>query len=580
VRDLEVLLGGRGAGFEAILDSLAEAVTIRDHDDRIRYANRAALRQMGFATLEQLQRRPAGSIMADYLVTGEHGATLTMDDIPSVRLLRGLKATPLLIRTVHRGSGALRWNVLKASAVRDEGGTIVATAMISEDVTVVKNAELRSRLLAETGRRLASSPDYPQTLRSVARGAVPQIADWCRIDLVDDRGQREDVVTAHHDPARAALAERLCDFAPEQLDPEHAVGQVVRTGVATLHPDVSDEMLVAAAVDEEHLGLLRELALRSLLIVAIRTAGRVLGTLSLGSVDSCRRFGTGDVSFASQLADRIAVAVENARLYRVQSEAVVTLQRSLLPERVPRIDGWQVAAMYRPAGSEPQVEVGGDFYDFLETDAGWLVMIGDVTGKGVQAAALTSLMRHGARFISQSDPRPAAILQGLDRALQQHAAIAPCTALCMLLGDDRLTMCSAGHPMPLAVSAQGEVRELGTSQLLLGISVGHRWRDQEVVLEAGETVVLHTDGITDVRGTRDRFGEQRLRAALRREAGRAPAELLERLDATLAGFQVGPQPDDTAMIVLRRRFSSFPHDCSPGASGSALDSEATPVPQA
>ena len=93
-------------------------------------------------------------------------------------------------------------------------------------------------------------------------------------------------------------------------------------------------------------------------------------------------------------------------------------------------------------------------------------------------------------------------------------------------------------------------------------------------------MVLHTDGITDVRGDGERFGEQRLRAALRREAGRAPAEMLERLDATLAGFQVGPQPDDTAMIVLRRRFSSFPHDCSSEASGSALDSEATPVPHA
>ena len=214
-------------------------------------------------------------------------------------------------------------------------------------------------------------------------------------------------------------------------------------------------MLVAAAVDEEHLRLLRELGLRSLLIVAIRTAGRVLGTLSLGSADSGRRFGADDVSFASQLADRIAVAVENARLYRAQSETVVTLQRSLLPERVPQIDGWQVAAMYRAAGSEPQVEVGGDFYDFLETDAGWIVIIGDVTGKGVQAAALTSLMRHGARFISQTDPRPAAILQRLDRALQQQAAIAPCTALCLLLGEDRLTMCSAGHPMPLALSAAG-----------------------------------------------------------------------------------------------------------------------------
>lgn len=553
MRDLQALLNGRGPGVGEILDTLGEAVTIRDRGERILYANRAALSIMGFSSLDEMQRRPPDSIMGDYIVTDEHGMRLTMDDIPSVRLLRGEPVDPLLIRTVHRASGQQHWNVLKASALHDADGEIGATVMIIEDVTVVKDAELRSRFLAEASRQLASSLDYAQTLRNVAWAAVPQIADWCGVDLVDDRGCRERVVAAHRDPDKLVLAERLREFEPPRLDPQQGIGLVARTGVSALYPNITDEMLVPTAVDEEHLRLLRALGMRSVLIVAIRTPARILGTMSLVSAESGRRFTEDDVRFAEQLADRAAVAVENARLYRAQTRTAVTLQRSLLPETVPEIGGWQVAANYRPAGSEPQVEVGGDFYDFLETERGWLVIIGDVTGKGVQAAALTSLMRHGARFISQTDPRPASILQRLDSALQQRSEMSPCTALCMLLGDDRVTLCSAGHPMPLVVSARGAVRELGTSQLLLGVAAPHEWNDEELALEAGDTIVLHTDGITDLRGAGGRFGERRLHELLRRNAGVAPCELLSQVDVALADYQVGAQPDDTAIIALRRR---------------------------
>jgi PAS domain S-box-containing protein len=541
-------VGGRG--FDEILDILGEAVTIRDRADQIVYANPAALRHMGFSSLEDLQRRPPGSIMGDYHVTDEHGQDLTMSDIPSVRLLRGEHADPLLIRTVHRATGELHWNVLKASGLRDQAGETVATVMIIEDVTVVKTAELRSRFLADASRQLASSLDYAQTLRNVAWAAVPQIADWCGVDLLDPSGRLERVVAAHPDPGKLVLAERLDEFAPEQLNPEQGAGKVVHTGQSELYPEITDAMLVGAAVSGDHLALLRELAMRSVLIVAIRTPARVLGTMSLVSAESGRRFTEDDARFVEQLADRAAVAVENARLYDAQTRNAVTLQRSLLPETVPHIPGWQVATLYRPARSEPQVEVGGDFYDFLETERGWLVIIGDVTGKGVQAAVLTALLRHGARFISQTDPRPSAILRRLDSALKQRSTLSPCTALCIRLDEDRLTLCSAGHPMPLLVSH--EVRELGEPQVLLGLPSSHEWHDQELTVARDATILLHTDGVTDVRGAHDRFGEHRLRALLARHAASAPATLLDQLDSALTGFQVGAQGDDTAVIALRR----------------------------
>jgi serine phosphatase RsbU (regulator of sigma subunit) len=489
--------------------------------------------------------------MGDYIVTDEHGRALTMDDVPSVRLLRGEEPEPLLMRTVHRVTGELRWNVLKASALRDESGAIVATATIIENVTTVKTSELRNRFLSDASRALGSSLDYPQTLRNVAWAAVPQIADWCAVDLVDLDGQREQVVAAHRDPDKIALAERLRRFQPKQVDPDQGIGKAVRTGEPQVYSEITDEMLAPIAIDDEHLRLLRDVGLRSVLIVPLRAASRTLGTMTLVNAESGRRFDEDDVRFAEQLADRAAVAVENARLYQAQSRTAATLQRSLLPDSVPRIPGWEVAALYRPAGADPELEVGGDFYDFLETPDGWLVIIGDVTGKGVEAAALTSLLRHGARFISQTGTRPAGILRRLDMALKQRSTLSLCTTLCARLTAQELVFCSAGHPMPLLVGTDGTVTEMGAPGRLLGLTDIYDWRDQTMPIRPGETVVLYTDGVTDTRGRKQRFGDARLRELLGRGGALSPTELLASLDAALASFQVGAQADDTAVIAMR-----------------------------
>jgi PAS domain S-box-containing protein len=551
--ELEASLRERGPGFAEILDFLGEAITIRDRADHIIYANRAALQHMGFGTLAELQARPPGSIMEDYLVTREDGSELTMDDIPSVRLLRGEQPEPLLMRTVHRASGRLNWNLLKASPLLDDSGEIVATATIIENVTAVKTSEVRNRFLAEASRVLGSSVDYEQTLRNVARAAVPQIADWCAVDLVDDEGERQRVVAAHRDPRKLELAERLRAYEPQRVDPEQGLGLVVRTGESQMYPIVTDEMVAPTARDEEHLRLLREVGLRSVLLVALRTATRTYGVMTLVNAESGRRFDEDDLRFAEQLADRAAIAIENAGLYQARSRTAATLQRSLLPDSVPSIPGWEVAALYRAAGADPELEVGGDFYDFLETPEGWIAIIGDVTGKGVEAASLTSLLRHGARFIAQSDARPAEILRRLDIALKQQGPLSLCTTLCVALSADGVRFSSAGHPMPLIVGADGSVREIGEPGRLLGLGQAetYEWHDQLVEVEPGDTIVLYTDGVTDTRGERQRFGEERLRAVLERAGGRPPGELLDLLDRELADFQVGAQADDTAVIAMR-----------------------------
>jgi serine phosphatase RsbU (regulator of sigma subunit) len=539
--------------FAEILDVLADAVTIRDRSDQIIYANRAALDDMGFASLTDLQSRAPRAIMDDYIVLDEFGRELSMADVPSVRILRGEAPDPLLMRTVHRVSGALSWKLLKATPLTGEAGELVATVTVIEDVTDSKGAELRSRFLAEAGEMLNASLDYAQTLQNVAWSVVPQLADWCAVDLVDESGVRDRVVVAHSDPDRIALAERLREYEDARFDPAHDLGGVLTSGRPAMHNEISDEQLVQVARDAEHLALLRRLAMRSVLLVPLRTPTRTLGAMTLVMSESGRTFTANDVEFAEQLAGRAAMAVENALLYRARAQIAATLQRSLLPETVPTIPGWEVATLYRPAGAEHEIEVGGDFYDFVELDDGWLVIIGDVTGKGLQAATLTALARHCARFECRIDPRPSAVLRAIDEALVAYGKLSLCSALCLRLRGEEIVVSAGGHPLPLVVTADGELREPGRPGLLLGIPEASGWYDEPLTLEAGETLLAYTDGATDARGAGGRFGERRLRELLRSCAGSPPDVVLAALDAELAAFRIGPQADDTAAVAIARR---------------------------
>jgi PAS domain S-box-containing protein len=548
---LEAQLRGRDPGFGEILDALAEAVTIRDTHDHILYANRAALRQMGFSSLADMQRTPPQAIFADYLVHDEHGDELTMDQIPSVRLHAGEPADPLVLRTIHRTTGELRWELLKASPIQDPEGRLIATVMIIEDITRERLSELRDRFLANASETLMSSLDYEETLRNVAWLAVPEIADWCAVELVDEHGARQQIVVAHRDPAKLELAKRLRQFQPDDLRPDRGVGQVLRTGVSEIYQDISEEVLKQAAVNQEHLDLLRSVGFRSVVLAPLTVGGRALGVMTLVNAESMRRFDNDDREFAEHVATRAAIAVENARLATARRQTANTLQRSLLPDLVPRIDGWNVATLYRAARAAAEVEVGGDFYDFFRSDDGWLVLLGDVTGKGVEAAALTSLVRHGGRFLSRYESSPGRILAGLNDALREQPGLWLCTALCARLSPGEAVIASAGHPPALVIRDDGRVREIGAVGPILGAWTGEDSVDRAVPIAGDETLFIYTDGVIDTQGRDERFGVQRLKRALREAAGRGPDELLSHLDTELERFQVGAQADDTAALALR-----------------------------
>jgi serine phosphatase RsbU (regulator of sigma subunit) len=487
--------------------------------------------------------------MGPYETVGEDGREIRIEDLPSVRLLRGEEPQPLLLRYVHRSTGEERWMLLKATAVRDASGSIESAVTIIEDVTAAKRSALRIEFLAQASQLLASSLDYQQTLRNVAGLAVPHIADWCAVDLFSEEGTREPVAVAHSDPEKLQMAERLRSFEPEQLDPEQGLGRVRHTGESLLYTDIPDNLLVKAAIDAEHLKLLRTIGMRAVLVVPMKVRARTIGALTMVSADSGRSFGHSDLEFAEQLAERAALAVENARLYSERSEVARTLQRSLLPDALPEIPGWEIAVLYRPAGHGN--EVGGDFYDVWEAGEEWLMIIGDVTGKGVGAAALTSLVRHTAKTASDFDRHPQQILGHLDAALRRRPALSVCTALCLRISANRTTLAAGGHPLPLLLSDAG-VAEVGRPGTLLGAFAIVNRPETSFLMQPGETLVAITDGVTDTVGKNgERFGIERLQQALATLQDRSPGAVRGAMLAALEDFQVGPQADDTAIVVMR-----------------------------
>ena len=551
VEELRVALQDSERRFQAVVGAFSDPVTIRDRQDRIVYANRAALQTLGFESVEQLRVTPPAEIMADYIVSGDDGRPVAMEDIPSVRILRGQPAEPLLIRTIHRQTGAQRWQLLKSAPLLDSDREIEATITVIEDVTEQKRAERQNALLADVSAALASSLDYEQTLRNVAQLAVPDVVDWCAVDLRDEDGDRRPVAVAHADPGQLKLAEELRNYEEIRLNPNEGIGLVFRTGQPVLYPAILDEMLVRLAADQHHLDLLREVGMRSVAVVPMSVGNRILGAMTLVNAESGRTLDDFDLRLAQQVADRAAVAIENARLYSERSSIAHTLQQSLLPEQLPQIPGFELASVYIPAFES--TEVGGDFYDVWELEDGWMLMIGDVTGKGIEAAALTSLVRHTMRAASEFESSPAELLARVDSILKKQRARSICTALCMRLFEDRALLAAGGHPLPLHVSSRG-VNRVGEHGPLLGGFSDVSWEDSTVELEPDSIVVAYTDGVTDAIGADGtRYGVQRLCDTLAQFRGRSATAVIEGLTVALGEFQIGAHADDTAALVLRRR---------------------------
>ena len=542
---------GEGPEFAELLETLGEAVVVHDRDGRFVYANRAALADLTDDRPEQLLGAPLESVFDRYLVRDEYGRPLDAAALPSARLLEtGARGEPLLIQAIDRETGEVSWRRLSSSPLHDCEGAVIAAVTVIEDVTAVKAAEVHMRILAESGRQLSASLDYGQTLQNVARAALPGLADWSLVELVED-SVRQHVVVAHVEPEMGRLAARLRELESPEPTEQSALRRVLASGESVLFREISDEHLQRVAVSPEQLEIYRRLKIRSAIVAPMRVAARIIGAMSFFTSSSGRRFTDEDLGVAEQLARRAAVAVENARLYTTLASVADTLQNSLLPAPVPAVDGWEIGALYRPAPGATRIDVGGDFYEVFETSGNAFATIGDVTGHGVRAATVTALLRHGARFASHLEPDPAAIIRRLDEELRRRGDATMATALCAALHDHSVLLCSAGHPPALIVRRDGATSEAPSSGPLLGAFPDSTWHQQRVPVAEGTTVLLYTDGVTETFGDGERFGVERLRRFLAAHADASPQGMLDGLAAELERFRGGEATDDVAALALR-----------------------------
>ncbi|HEX2086905.1 MAG TPA: SpoIIE family protein phosphatase [Solirubrobacteraceae bacterium] len=443
----------------------------------------------------------------------------------------------------------------------EEGGGV---GIIAVEITDQRRAEealaeahRRDALMARAGQLLSTALSVKETADLVASLVVPELADWCFVELVRDDRRIDRVSYLHRDPAKLRWLSEYERRYP--LDPDAPVGSpnVVRTGEPELIGELPDEFLVAAAQDEEHLRILREVGFVSVCIVPLIARGRVLGDIALATdAESGRRFGPDVLVLARELADRCALALDNAAVYAQRDLVAMSLQEELLPPTLPQIPGLDVGARYAAAGEGN--EVGGDFYDVFPSDTGWRVVIGDVVGKGPAAAAVTGLARHTLRAAAPYEQAPSALLAVLNRALlAERAGERLASVACVQLepaGDELdLTVSVGGHPLPLVVDAGGAVREVGRFGQLLGVEPEHRAVDVRDRLRPGELLVLYTDGVVDARGPAGVFGEERLRALLRDLAGNAPTRVVQRIEAAVLAASGGRPHDDIAIVALRVR---------------------------
>ncbi|UGY94771.1 SpoIIE family protein phosphatase [Streptomyces gobiensis] len=452
--------------------------------------------------------------------------------------------------------------------IDDPRGHPLGMAASAIDVTerhraAAEVAEARERLavIADAGFRIGTTLDLQQTARELAEVAVPRLADFAAVDVLDSvlSGEvamavqsdgsarfRALAVAAADETDATRAADRVGELA--SYGPSRVITQSVREARPILLPEVSASMMRRIAKDEESAAMLEDEGVHSYLAAPLIARGDVLGTVSLYRTRNPRPFDDQDLTLAAELAARAAICVDNARLYSRERNAALTLQRSLLPDRPPDYEGIDIASRYRPAVSE----VGGDWFDVLPLKDNKLgLIVGDVMGKGVHAAAIMGQLRTATRAFARLDLPPAELLRHLDDIL---AALGDSIATCLYAVCDPVhgwcELSSAGHLPPILVHPDGRSELVDIPNAVpLGVG-GIPFSTERRELAEDTTLALFTDGLVEERRAPIDEGLDALLLLLAGE----PRPLEETCDTVLAALHRMPQ-DDVALLLARRASS-------------------------
>jgi PAS domain S-box-containing protein len=453
-----------------------------------------------------------------------------------------------------RPDGTVGWISSQGQVLRNAAGVPVRMVGLSRDVTERKRRDDSLAFIAEASEVLSHSLDQERTLTEVVRLAVPRLADCCIVDVVEPDLGAQRIALVHVDPEQEQRILALETRYPTDTG-ESYVGRVLATRSARLVSRADEAFLRDVARDADHLRELRALSLCSALFAPLIARGRTIGMITLLTDRSGRRLGPDDVVLATDLARHAALAVDNARLYRQRSHIASTLQRSLLPPKLPHVPGIELAAHYRAVGRG--LEVGGDFYDvFALGDDSYGIVIGDVCGKGPEAAAVTGLARHTVRAAALHAHSPAEVLARLNESVfGEYDGSTFCTVAYGRIEPDsthrRLRLVSGGHPLPLQLHSDGAVEPIGSFGTLVGIFPDADFEDVDVRLEPGDAVLFYTDGLAEGLAGQLVPGEEHLLTLLSGCAGRDAEEIASAIEDAVTDAGETADRDDIAFLVIR-----------------------------
>jgi PAS domain S-box-containing protein len=558
---------------DTVLGQIEAAVLVTDEFGSLRYANSYAAALFDFPGAEDLVGRSILSLGFEDEDLGK-AADLVR------QVLRGDAWDGTF--AVVRSDGSRVFVQAQAVPLRHSSGTIDGIVIIARRASRRISPHERDRigLLERIGEQLASSLELDHTLRQVAQLLVPQFADHCFIDLLyrDKLIRRAQVNAQDWAPPPGSWAK----VGEQIIYPEgHFCQQAMALRDAVVVADLRNGRYPAP--NDQSLRASEEVGLVSIIAAPLCARGELLGVMSLGlsrlTDREERRYDTDDRDFMAAIADRVAIAIDNAMLFEEERRTALAFQTSLLPQRLPTFDGLEVAWRYVPAkplethGQGIQTQVGGDWYDLIPLSAGRVgIVIGDVEGRGARAAAVMGQLRAALRAFAQDDKPPAEIMRRLDdwcRTLGTAAAESPgqldppmasCTYLVYDAWSRALTFANAGHEAPLLIT-DGQVGELEIEHK--GVLLGLRgrglpslptYREELRQLPPGSTLVLYTDGLTDRRQRLDGKGHyteaeavEMLRSAVGAVAGGDVDEIAQAAEEAVPG----DIDDDMAIVVVR-----------------------------
>ncbi|NKY96444.1 SpoIIE family protein phosphatase [Nocardiopsis alborubida] len=549
----------------AVADQAQIAIVVIDRASLLRYWNPFARELFGFVG----GRDYVGLSLLDIGIhesDREHASQLAR------RVLRGepWEGTFAVLR------GDSTWIHVRAQAVpmRDESGEVDGITLIAREALRSGRVEEQYGLLERIGSRLTSSLEFDSTVRGVAGILVPQFADHCFIDLYDrDRLVRQ--VSVHAEgwtpPPRTWF-----EVGDEVRYPErHFVTQALRR----LETVVSSEYLFENSPSTRSDQVSRQVGVTSAIAAPLRARGEVLGVLTLALSGLSPRqkstYGGFDRDLVGAIASRVALAIDNARLFEQERSTALAFQRSLLPSSLPRLDGLTAAHRYLPAGPlrsdgyGVQTQIGGDFYDAIPLSAGRVgLVIGDVEGRGPHAAAVMGQLRAALRAFAQADREPADILRELDEWVRQlgqedeeGGTWIPSVSCLYMVYDAwsrELSYANAGHAPPLLVTSESvEKIDLEVTDRMLGVRAKGGSGEDVVYHQAnlrlpiGATLVLYTDGLVDRRPAGGRADPEQAFERLSERVAEVADKDVEQIAEAAVHSVPGELDDDTALLVVR-----------------------------